>query len=91
MKQNNKHKISFYLFQWQKVPIKGNLTPGFPSRSTAIIPIPENIGGVGTSFRRNDFWDRLVEQAPLVALWRLPWIASTNHDYRLSTQRISDS
>ena len=66
MKQNNKHiKISFYLFQWQQVPIKDNLTPWFPFRSTAI---PENIGGMGTSFRRNDFWDRLVEQAPLVAL-----------------------
>ena len=63
MKQNNKHKISFYLFQWQQDPIKGNLTPGFSFRSTAI---PENIGGIGTSFRRNDFWDRMGGQALLM-------------------------
>ena len=36
--------------------------------------LPETIRGMGASFRRNDFWDRLGGQAlPMIGYW-LPWI-----------------
>ena len=61
--------------------MKGNLTPGFPFRSTAIIPIPENLSGMGTSFRRNDFWDHLVEQAPLLYIIAQPVILRSSKSH----------
>ena len=42
------------------------------------MPTPETMKGMGTSFRRNDFWDCLAGQALCTYDW-LPLMPSTNH------------
>ena len=48
------------------VHLKHNLTISISPQQHPLFPIPENIRGMGTSFRRNDFWDRLGGQASLM-------------------------
>ena len=57
-------------------------------RGSSQFPTPEAIRGVGTSFRRNDFWN-LLDGQTLAMIG--PWYSRqplTNHKQYLSTQTI---
>ena len=52
---------------------------------------PETIGEMGTSFRRNHFWDRLGGQAIVMIGWWYSRQPLTNHKDCLSTKRSQKS
>ena len=60
-----------------------------PTR-TWLVSTTEAIRGMGTSFRRNDFWVRLGRQVLVLIVRRCSRQPGTNHRLSLSTQKIPE-
>ena len=67
--------ISFSLFsrQWRN-------RFGWIWNQVRLLHVQEIIRGIGTSFRRNDFWDGFCGQALVMIGYWLPWLPSTYHN-----------
>ena len=63
---------------------------GLGQLGNGIVSTTETIRGMGTRFRRNDFWDRSGGQALVVIGWWCSGQPGTNHRLSLSTQRFPE-